>query len=416
MTQQLTDDQRKALDIMSEGYNCFLTSNGAGCGKSYLLNIFIKSMRERGKNVIVTASTGCAAVHINGSTFHSVNKLGLGKDDVKILTQQMKRNKKVSKMWRESNILIIEEISMLDTDYFEKMSQVIADVRGNINPFGGIQVILCGDMLQLPAINCKNMIFEGNVWKNLKMKNLLLTTIVRQQDKEFISILQELRFGKMTHEIFKYLEARCKKHDNEDILKLYPLRKDVDAENLKKLNKIESPEKVFEAKFGSTCSDGIVNSKNYEALEKDMVARRHLVLKIGAKVLYLVNNSAEKLYNGIRGTIIGFEGSYPIVKFRHKEVVVTPHSWRRENSEGTFTFTQLPLLCCWSLSVHKCQGFSLDEAEIDLGKSIFESGQAYVALSRIRSIDGVYISSLDKNAFICNPKAKKFYEELKSDI
>lgn len=411
MTQSLTDDQKRGLDIMLKGDNCFLTGS-PGCGKTYLLNIFIQKMK--GSNILITASTGIAASHINGSTFHSVNKLGLGKEDLKILSAQMKRNRKVSKMWRECRCVIIEEISMLDPDYFDKMSSVIGEVRGDSRPFGGVQVILCGDFLQLPPIGTSKMIFETTSWQNLKLKNIILTTTVRQNDKDFIGVLSKLRFGIVDDESMLYLEQRVRR--NEETLKLYPLRKDVDSENLRMLEKIESPERIYEARFTSTCSDNTINSKNYESLVKDMVARRTLTLKVGAKVLYLANNPNQGLVNGSRGEVVGFDGKYPIVKFRNSSLTVTYHSWERKTSDGIFTFSQLPLLCCYGISIHKSQGMSLDEAEIDLGKNIFECGMAYVALSRIKTIEGVYISSLDRKSFIANKKSIKFYEDLKSDI
>lgn len=415
----LTESQTKAFELMRQGHNCFLTGTGAGVGKSYLLCEFIAYAKSKGKCVIVTASTGIAASNIGGMTCHSSLKLGLAKEDKGLLLQKAIKNSRTKKMWNKAEILIIEEISMLNTEFFEKYSYVISGLRGNMKqPFGGIQVILCGDYLQLPGIGNKQYIFECDTYKNLKVKNLCLYEIVRQTDKTFIDLLSKVRVGEIDPDSYGLLKDRQIKHNIDGILKLYPINKDVDSYNDQMLNAIDEEEHVFNAILSCTgCIDQKTKEYNYEALVKDVVARKRIVLKRGCKVIFLKNDQSRKLVNGSRGTVVDFSKlGFPIVKFGDKEHEVGRHEWTRETPDGIFAFCQIPLLVAYSITVHKSQSLTFEESEIDLGQNVFESGMAYVALSRMKTLEGLYVSNLSLKAFKTDEKALKFHAELKSDI
>ena len=416
----LSEKQKNAYDLMIRGFNIFLTGPG-GTGKTEIIKLFCKEY-EKLKKIGVTSTTGTSAILINGTTIHSYLGIKLGKDSVESLYLKISNSPFVLKRWTELNCLIIDEISMLDPDLFDKLELLARKLRKNEKPFGGIQLILTGDFLQLPCVNSDNFCFESKSWSKCIDEVIYLTDIFRQSDSTFQECLNEIRIGTLSDKTINILKSRMgiKLKNDYGIIptKLYCLNKDVDFENQKQLDKLLLKNEDLE--FFEYELDYKILKPGFkfvdEKINKLSLVSRKLELCIGAQVMLLVNlDLFNGLANGSRGVIIDFdkEDNYPIVKFLSGlELKIEPYTWViEENGVKLLNVIQLPLKVSFAISIHKSQGISLDFAEIDLG-NVFEYGQAYVALSRIRNLDGLSIKKLDISRIISHPKALEFYNSL----
>lgn len=396
--------EKKVIDAVEGGRNVFISGCG-GVGKSWTLNM----IREKFNKFCVTSSTGISALLIGGITFHSMNGIGLGKDSVEEYVKKIRFNAKQLKYIKSLQGIILDECSMLGASYFEKVDLVFREIRGVNKPFGGIQMIISGDFFQLPPVQDKYL-FETSVWYQMKLVNIILTEVKRQTDKDFIKILMKLREGKMTKDIANFLQNYVRKAD-DNIVKLCPLKKQAEEHNKKMLDQIEEEERSYDAKMGAISKVSPKVAENmFNFMIENMTAPNYLILKKSCKVLFLVNDKDKKLVNGSEGIVVDFIKSYPMVKFGDKLVHVIPHKYEVKDKDGNvFYYEQLPLLVCYAISIHKSQGLSLQKASINIGSKIFTQGQAYVALSRIVSLEGLYIESFDKRSFIVDDKVVDFY-------
>jgi len=410
--------QAQALSIMKTGVNVYLTGS-AGSGKTYLLNQYIKYLREHDLACSVTASTGIAATHMNGMTIHGWAGIGIKEDlsdsDIELLEDKQY----LWKRFNNARVLIIDEVSMLHAHRLDIVDRVCRKFKRNPNmPFGGLQVILSGDLFQLPPINRsgdpnpKDLIIHSKVWFLMKPAICYLTEQHRQEDQKFTDILNAIREDNIGEDHQEIILSRMNAviDGHTKLTKLYTHNKDVDGENTLELGRINADEKYF--KMQSSGRDILV-----EILKKSCLASETLILKIGAEVMFIKNNFEEGYVNGTRGVVQKFsEYGNPIVRlYNGKTIEVATSSWAIEDDGKTkASISQLPLRLAWAITIHKSQGMSLDHAEIDLSNT-FSYGMGYVALSRVRTLAGIRLIGLNSNALRIDPVVLELDKKLQKE-
>jgi ATP-dependent DNA helicase PIF1 len=431
----LNTEQRRAVDAALEGKNIFLTGPG-GVGKSYVVQHIKRCLEDRGRRVALTALTGCAALLLGESakTIHSWAGIGLGRESVEVIVRNIKKfGFRAKKEWFTAHTLIIDEVSMMTPELLDKLSAVGASIRQSNKPFGGLQVILVGDFHQLPPVNTDrdddqppptNFAFESKTWSDLNLMTVYLTKIVRQTDPIFHQLLMEARNGELSNTSIQLLLDRMEKPwDKEQIRPtlLFSRRAEVEMINERNLKALPMPSNtyqvktVFDATIERQSSSTAEQRQRAEAkLDRSAPYKPSLELRIGAQVMLIYNKDLSKgLVNGSRGVVKGFSNSvpsYPIVQFKgvNEPQTILEQTWASEDVEG-LKRQQIPLVLAYSITIHKAQGSSIDSALIDIGASTFEVGQAYVALSRVKSLESLYVYDFEPEAFRTHPKVKAFY-------
>jgi ATP-dependent DNA helicase PIF1 len=393
--------QDKALEILKTGVNVFLTGE-PGSGKTYTINQFTKWLRSQGKTYAVTASTGIAATHINGKTIHSWSGMGIKEKvtdaDIAAILQ---KEYAVEQMDR-CDVLIIDEVSMLSGSAIDNVDRILRAIKFTSftgEAFGGLQVVFVGDFFQLPPISKPGkepglFAFESDAWNEAKLSVCYLTEQHRQEDQEFLEILTAMRNGKMTDAHTKRL-LQCR-NGKKPKTKLYTHNMEVDAINMAELLKLPGKAETFAMESGGL-------QFLVDTLKKNCLSPQSLVLKKGAVVMFTKNNFEERYVNGTLGVIVDFASNgMPIVE-THDGLRITARyaEWSIDNMKGWIS--QIPLRLAWAMTVHKSQGMSYDEAAMDLSKC-FEYGQGYVALSRVRSLKGLYLEGMNERALEMHPK------------
>lgn len=402
----LSPGQQNAHEKFINGDNIFL-SGEAGAGKSYLIKHFQTYAISQGKNIQVTAMTGCAALLLEkAKTLHSWAGIGIGNGTISKIISNIKKYHKLQN-WLDIDILIIDEISMMSKKLFEILDEIAKKIRKNKKPFGGIQIICSGDFHQLPPVE-DEFCFESELWDVTFKTQIVLKENFRQQgDLVYQGILNEIRQGTISPESCKLL-LDCTKKISKSELKptlLYPTKKYADQVNQFENMTLETEENKYKKSY--------IDAPAYilEELEKQKgMFEEHITIKVGSQVMCIANLD-EITVNGSQGVVIGFERGFPVVKFSKITRVIEPHIWKNEKYEG-YGIQQIPLILSWAITIHKAQGITLDEACINIGSSVFEYGQTYVALSRIKSLDGLYIKSLDVSRIKANPKVIDFYKKI----
>lgn len=396
--------QKDALKILQTGANVFLTG-APGAGKTYVLNQYTQYLKEHDIPVAITASTGIASTHIGGVTIHSWSGLGARGKMTDREVDELEGKKYLWKRFDQTKVLIIDEISMLSADALDSVNKICKGFRRNDLPFGGMQVVLVGDFFQLPPITKKGeetkFAFESASWKELNPITTYITEQHRQEDDALLGILNRIRSGDVEEE-FEELRDRLDA-SFEDVIKatkLYTHNADVDKINEEELAKIDGGEEYYEM-----TSKGKAN--HVERLKESCLSPENLCLKVGAVVMCTKNNFEVGYVNGTLGEVIDFDKDtgFPIIVTNHgKEIMIEPTSWNIEDGDKVLaSIAQVPLRLAWAITVHKSQGMSLDAAEMDLGRA-FEYGQGYVALSRVRTLDGLKLLGFNAQALMVHPK------------
>ena len=405
-------DQELALAILMSGRSALLTG-AAGTGKTHLLNTFIAQARDQGKKVSVTATTGLAATHLGGNTIHSWSGIGVSDYLANNFFDRLSKTRR--EVITKTDVLVIDEISMLHDFRLDMIDKVLRTVREIDQPFGGIQLVMSGDFFQLPPVNRPNeqgggFVVYSDVWQELQPAVLYLERQYRQNDERLLEILTVLRTGDVRRRHVESLLARTEiEPPDEDITELHTVNVDVDNINIQKLAELPGEERSYQ--------QTTTGSKVYvESLQRSVLAPSELVLKPGALVM-AVKNSPQKLYaNGSIGTVVDFEPltDYPIVEFRSgRQVTMVPDVWElRDGERKRASISQVPLRLAWAITVHKSQGMTLDAAKIDLRKAFVE-GMGYVALSRVRDLDNLYLYGINRKALAVSPDALAIDEVLR---
>ncbi|OOQ85522.1 ATP-dependent DNA helicase PIF1 [Penicillium brasilianum] len=470
----LSDEQLHVVEaVVDHGKSIFFTGS-AGTGKSVLMREIIKKLREKFKRepdrVAVTASTGLAACNIEGVTLHSFAGIGLGKEAVPELVKKIKKNQKARNRWLRTKVLIIDEVSMVDGDLFDKLEEIARRIRNNGRAFGGIQLVVTGDFFQLPPVpeghgREARFAFAAATWNTVIQHTILLTHVFRQKDPEFASMLNEMRLGKIspkTIDAFRKLSRPLDFHDALEATELFPTRAEVENANSQRMSRLSGEVMTFNAVDSGTIQD----PQHREKLLSNCMAPMTIHLKKGAQVM-LIKNMEDTLVNGSIGRVVAFmdettfdcykdnegvfvaggsdneedaalrarkklkplahkEGGvtvtrkWPLVSFvqpdgTERHLLCQPEAWKIElpNGEVQAQRQQVPLILAWALSIHKAQGQTLHRVKVDLGR-VFEKGQAYVALSRATSQAGLQVMRFEPRKVMVHPKVTEFYSNLVS--
>lgn len=467
-----SEDQQTVFEHFCEGDNIFMTGPG-GSGKTFLIKEMVKYARKKGKNIQVCAMTGCASILLecNAKTIHSWSGIGLGKADDHVIITHLMMNKFKNKPWKNTDILILDEASMCSKRLFDLLNEIGKRIRRNSRPFGGMQIVMSGDFFQLPPVGDKNdpdsqkFCFESPHWEDVFDVQEPLNTVFRQTDNTYVSLLNDIREGHLRKSGLAILQERYQKtlekmkqirrsqqeqeqkdqtnNTNEQVItskyfewnptNLLPRRADAERINREELKKISSPVFTFKHDLDyikpeiekSTLFENQLTTKYKEPSKKDIEREEKylltnnlfysvLDLKVGTKVMCIVNLDLEAgICNGSTGIVkdILLEDKSVKVAFDNGMTkLIKPHSFESENIPG-LRIKQYPLILAWAITIHKSQGATLDSAMMDIGRNIFESGQVYVALSRVKSLDGLYISHFEPHKIRANQKVIEFYKQ-----
>lgn len=398
----LSKKQENAIQSILNGDTIFLTGS-PGTGKSFVLQIVMPQLIH--KNVGITATTGCAAINVGGTTIHSFFKL---KPDInvfkhvdKLISTKCDTYKKI----RDLDILIIDEVSMLDSMLCNNISYILKTCKKSDKEFGGIQIIFVGDFFQLPPIT-NTFCFQSESWINLNPIIFELTETIRQSgDKLFELILAKLRFGNLTKQIYDILKKN-KEITFTDIkpTKLYPNNVDVDKINQKEIEKLKScKSNTFIAFFNKKTDDNL----------KSKLTNFNIFLCVGSQIMITRNINIDLgLVNGTRGIIVDLNHSTCFIKTINGNIhEIKYYTQDYINNIKNLTISFIPIKLAYALTIHKSQGATIDYLEIDLGSKIFEYGQGYTALSRGKKLENIKLVALDYNSFKVHPVVLKWFKE-----
>lgn len=406
---QLSPEQQAVLKLIKKGHNVLVTGS-AGTGKSTLLREL--SAQHKGQLPIV-ASTGIAAVNVQGTTIHSWAGLGMGEETAEQIVDRIKSRKVAFNRIKKATILALDEVSMIHGDLLELMEQVFRLVKGSQKPFGGIQMVMFGDFLQLPPVardKPQRFAFQSECWRNADVKTCLLTRVFRQSDQVFSDALNHIRLGNIPSDVHELLKSRLKVVDSSPEIEpvtVFTHNADVDRLNNERLAKIKGKAHRWNAR--DTGQQSYVSN-----LQKHCLAPETLELKVGAQVMCLWNIEPEYgIANGSIGTVtdISSETGLPVVLFTNgEEMEISRREWQiKIGGEVVASRIQIPLRLAWAITAHKSQGMTLDKIRVHLDKA-FEYGQSYVALSRARTLDGLFIESSKFGCIKAHPDAVEFYQ------
>ena len=440
---ELSPEQEKAIAVFNEGSNMFLTGPG-GTGKTALIKKIVDLCKTNGKKVQVCALTGCAAVLLNcqAKTVHSWAGIGLANGPADLIVKRVITNKYKASAWKKIDVLIIDEVSMMSQKIFEILNSIGQKVRKDTRPFGGLQVIFSGDFYQLPPVAREEdqadiaFCFESLDWPTTFPVVVQLKKIFRQTDETYTTILNQIRVGKLFKSSLEILTPHIGKPLPDTFVPtiLLPRRRDAEMINARELEKLPSEKKIYtlskaeilpeqakkqakqpaqaQAKQQEPAISAEQHEMEYNFLMNNIMADKEIVLKKGAQVMCIANidmESSEPIVNGSQGIIIDFVGNLPLVQFNSgARRTVGFHTWNSE-TYPSIGVKQIPLIYAWAITIHKAQGVSLDMAQIDAGSNIFECGQTYVALSRIKSLQGLYLTAFNPQKIKVNKKVQAFY-------
>lgn len=430
----LNVDREDAERILNMGSNLFVTGN-AGAGKTYLIKEFAKNSD---KNVALCATTGIAALNLGGETIHRFMGIGIASrpeqaDRIIGKWSKIKRSKKPwdKAKWSLMNsvdVIVIDEASMLRRDQFELIEAVLSGVKNNGLPFGGVQIILVGDFCQLPPVVttqdrsrypdlAEPYCFQSDMWNYCNFKSINLTTNYRQSDTAFLNVLDSIRRGEVTQEVDTMMSSCVGRSFNGDIkaIRLFPFKADVAKDNISCLKKLPAPKFLSEAKYTGKTMDA-------EMLGKDCQADDRLFFCEGAQVMMLTNHPKGAWVNGSMGIITGVnpvdiklaDGSVirpDMFKWERTITKLVKDKWKQS---VVATMTQYPFKLAWSSSIHRSQGLTLDYVDLDIS-NCFAAGQAYVALSRVKSVTGLSLRSWAPASIKADPKVLNLYKVSESE-
>ena len=438
----LSDEQTLAFNKYIERKNIFITGPG-GSGKTQLIRQIYEHGGRCGKQIQVCALTGCAAVLLECSakTIHSWSGVGLASGSIESIIKKIRGSRRSLNAWLKTDVLIIDEVSMMSLKLFDLLDAVGRVIRACHLPFGGIQIIFSGDFYQLPPVGEKEdpdtmrFCFESEDWFNVFPLecHIQLVKIFRQiGDDVYVGMLNQIRKGAIKRKTAERLQTFVGREPEAGVIvtEIYPIKRRVEHINSMKMNELTGEEKDYLMRFnkpegsgsnafGSSVAFGLDQELNY--LKSNIMCNPTLKLKIGAQVMCVVNICDEDteelvLCNGSQGKVLKFDDAHglPVVMFDNGITrTMDYHVWTSENMPSV-SVSQIPLILSWAITIHKSQGATLLHAKIDIGCGVFEAGQTYVALSRVKSLDGLYLTSFDISKIKVNRKVHEFYEMLSS--
>ena len=441
---EFSKEQQLAYNKYIAGKNIFITGPG-GTGKTALIRNIQKDAYKKCIDIQVCALTGCAAVLLEckAKTVHSWAGIGLGNGSIENIIAKIMKNRYIKATWKETDILIIDEVSMMSQKLFEMLDGIGKAVRRNPKPFGGIQVIFSGDFYQLPPVGTKDepettkFCFESPLWREtFKLEDHVnLNKIFRQSDPIYQRILNQIREGRLKRSSNEALLQQVGREIGPDCqirpTKLFPTRNKVDYINVTEMNNLKGKEYEYKIKYNADLEMSAAERTMRLGYTKEQIQTELMYLqsnlrcdevvklKVGAQVMCIVNiqlDNGNILCNGAQGIIVDISPQgLPIVKYKNGyQMTMSYHIWPSELIPG-IGVSQVPLILAWAITIHKAQGSTLDIAEVDAGSGIFECGQTYVALSRVKSLEGLYLCSFDAKRVRINKKVQDFYELLEQE-
>ena len=410
-TLELSPEQANALELLRSGENVFLTG-GAGSGKSFLIRQFMRELDP--KTMPILASTGAAAVLLGGRTFHSFFGLGIMDGGPDATYARASKDTKLTARLRKVEGVIIDEISMIPGQALMIAEALAQKARESSLPWGGMRIITVGDFAQLPPVTMqgqtRDWCFANSVWTQSGFQSVMLSHNQRVSDNLFLDVLSDVRHGLVTPRVRDFLNEHTREHDQDDPgTRLFPRRLDADNFNQKKLAELDEDEVTIDSiYFGS--------EKHVEILMKSAPVPVKLTLKLGCRVMFLQNDPQKRWVNGTRGVVTDIEADRITVrKDAGREVQVDKVSFALQDAEGNVMaqVIQFPLTLAYATTIHKSQGATLDDLWCDLSR-LWEPGHAYVALSRLRSSEGLHLIGWNPRSIIVDPKVLEFYKKLES--
>lgn len=426
-TNMSTLDKQQALvvEAFDRGENIFITGP-AGCGKTYLIKTLIARSR---KNVCVTAMTGCAALLLlehKAKTLNSWGGIGIANKDNQEIIESIVKNKTKRNNWKKTDVLIVDEVSMMSRRIFDLLDSIGRIIRKCDKAFGGIQLVFSGDFFQLPPVSdgkfegSAKFCFESSLWDATFGHQIELKTVYRQEDPTFKKILNQIRKGKISTESCKILNDCVSKSKESDIMpvKLHPRRQVVDSINQGYNECLETESREYAGDAYEVTKAGQHDKVTDKEVLTKLLGNSSLKLKIGSQVMSTSNidmHGKLQICNGSCGVVINFtRENNPIVRFHNgRKMEIETVNNEVEFNNKVYDVETIPLILAWALTIHKIQGATLDIAEIDIGSSVFECGQTYVALSRVKTLKGLYLTSFDPTKIKVKSSVKKFYEKLR---
>jgi len=430
MNNKLLFNQDEIYSEYLDGKNIFITGPG-GSGKTYMIKKIYDHAIKSGQRISVTALTGVAALLLDCSatTIHSWAGIGIAKNYDSVIKKVVK-SKFRSHNWYNTDILIVDEISMMSMKMFNLLNDIGQKIHNNKKPFGGIQIIFSGDFFQLPPIKDPEFCFESENFMSSFDSIVALKKVYRQTDATYKKILLNMRKGILTKKGLELLNSRLIKNlgnsENEcngNITRLVPTKKKANDINNKFLNNLETKSYKYNREYAENRETITKNDKirldtmesdekesEFKFIRESTLTEDVLELKVGAFVMCIVNlDPISGIVNGSQGIIENFDNNgMPIVKFDKCTRTICKHSWKSENIPG-LSIDQLPLILAWGITIHKSQGITLKSAIIDAGNDIFEAGQIYVALSRLTTLNGLYLDSFNPQRLKINSTVLNFY-------
>lgn len=405
---ELSMEQAAALELLRSGENVFLTG-GAGSGKSFLIRHFMRELDA--KEMPILASTGAAAVLLGGRTFHSFFGLGIMDGGPDATFARASKDTKLMARLRKVEGVIIDEISMIPGSALMIAEALAQKARESSLPWGGLRIIAVGDFAQLPPVaqsGPRDWCFLNSVWQQSGFQSVALSHNQRVDDSHFLNVLADVRHGMVTERVKEFLNDRVRVHDEDHPgTRLFPRKINAESFNQKKLNEIPEDEVTIESIY-------LGSEKHIEMLMKTAPVPVKLVLKIGCRVMFLQNDPTKRWVNGTRGVVTDIQVDKIIVrKEGGREVQVDKTSFALQDAEGNVmaSVIQFPLTLAYATTIHKSQGATLDDLWCDLSR-LWEPGQAYVALSRLRKAEGLYLIGWSPRSIIVDPQVLHFYQAL----
>jgi len=441
---ELSAEQQYAFNKFKLGENLFITGPG-GTGKTALIKHLVTYMKAMNISHQVCAMTGCASVLLkcNARTLHSWSGIKLARGPIERIAESVANSPFAVKAWKAIRVLIVDEVSMMSYKIFELLNMIGQMAKYSNAPFGGIQVVFTGDFYQLPPVGsmvepetCK-FCFESPQWfRTFSLANHIeLQTMFRQKDPLYIEILSKIRTGELDPCHIEILKGYVKRENRKELeippTKIFAIRSKAEYVNKAMFGKLEGDERRFECHIKTNCKTHLENDKPIhssilkmcDALTPCDVERevqlllsnteRVICLKPGTRVMVTYNVDVEAgICNGSQGVVADFAGDTPIVKLENGNIVPIAMQWIQSDDYPSIAVGQIPLCLAWAMTIHKIQGATLDAADMDLGNTVFEYGQTYVALSRIKSLDGLYLSAFYAHRIKANPVVKEFYGKI----
>jgi ATP-dependent exoDNAse (exonuclease V) alpha subunit len=399
---ELSPSQQVALERLKYDRNSFLTG-APGTGKSFLIREYLK--RQRG-DVPVLASTGAAAILVGGRTFHSFFGLGIMQGGIQATFERAIQNKRLIRRLKKAEQIIIDEVSMLSHDCFDCAEQVARMARNSDEPWGGIKVIAVGDFAQLPPVSrssSRPWAFLGEAWAASGFQNVVLREVMRTQDEEFLAHLHAIRAGSITKDVAKFLDSKVIEEVDVEAPHIFPRRAQVERFNEYRLKEIDGDLYELETKYRG-------QDRHIESLMKQAPIPPTIRLKLGALVMLRMNDPKQRFVNGSLATVKSVSDTTLVVDLGHREVEIEKFSFTIMDADGedVASATNFPISLAYANTIHKMQGTTLERAHIDLG-NLWEPGQAYVALSRVKSADALSLSGWSERSFQSDPMVQDFY-------